>query len=190
MTTWEAAPPRWRPCGFFFFNDPATTEIYTLSDTLSLHDALPICLTQLDARACLVNQIDGFVRKEAVGNVTVGKVDGIAQSLVRVAYRVKLFVALAHALNHLNGFFLAGSGHLHGLKAAFEGAVLFHGLAIFAGSRGANALNLAARKSGLQNIGGVQRAFGGTGANQRVQFINEDNGVLALHQFFHDGLEA
>src|SRR6478609_2029124 len=25
--------------GFFFFNDPATTEIYTLS----LHDALPIC---------------------------------------------------------------------------------------------------------------------------------------------------
>src|SRR5881398_4145927 len=31
---------------FFFFNDTATTEIYTLSDTLSLHDALPI----LDAR--------------------------------------------------------------------------------------------------------------------------------------------
>src|SRR6266704_954165 len=26
-------------CLFFFFNDPATTEIYTLS----LHDALPIC---------------------------------------------------------------------------------------------------------------------------------------------------
>ena len=29
------------PC-FFFFNDTATTEIYTLVDTLSLHDALPI----------------------------------------------------------------------------------------------------------------------------------------------------
>src|SRR5271170_8437337 len=27
-------------CFFFFFNDTATTEIYTLS----LHDALPICL--------------------------------------------------------------------------------------------------------------------------------------------------
>src|SRR5690348_18483049 len=27
-------------CFFFFFNDPATTEIYTLS----LHDALPICV--------------------------------------------------------------------------------------------------------------------------------------------------
>src|SRR5213595_4369559 len=26
----------------FFFNDTATTEIYTTEDTLSLHDALPI----------------------------------------------------------------------------------------------------------------------------------------------------
>src|SRR3989441_8623460 len=31
---------------FFFFNDTATTEIYTLS----LHDALPICLVVLRAR--------------------------------------------------------------------------------------------------------------------------------------------
>src|SRR5258708_35371733 len=29
-------------CFFFFFNDTATTEIYTLS----LHDALPICVEQ------------------------------------------------------------------------------------------------------------------------------------------------
>src|SRR3712207_9298316 len=28
--------------GFFFFNDTATTEIYTLS----LHDALPICIAE------------------------------------------------------------------------------------------------------------------------------------------------
>src|SRR3546814_14543734 len=28
----------------FFFNDTATTEIYTYRHTLSLHDALPICL--------------------------------------------------------------------------------------------------------------------------------------------------
>src|SRR3712207_8304155 len=34
-------------CGFFFFNDTATTEIYTLS----LHDALPISPFQLDAPA-------------------------------------------------------------------------------------------------------------------------------------------
>src|SRR5881398_1168978 len=36
---------------FFFFNDTATTEIYTLSDTLSLHDALPISRQRLTATA-------------------------------------------------------------------------------------------------------------------------------------------
>src|SRR2546428_5558981 len=33
---------------FFFFNDTATTEIYTLS----LHDALPICSHRAGARFC------------------------------------------------------------------------------------------------------------------------------------------
>src|SRR5258708_36390138 len=33
---------------FFFFNDTATTEIYTLS----LHDALPICRVGAGAEAC------------------------------------------------------------------------------------------------------------------------------------------
>src|SRR6058998_987701 len=32
------------PERFFFFNDTATTEIYTVMNTLSLHDALPISM--------------------------------------------------------------------------------------------------------------------------------------------------
>src|SRR6266498_1390543 len=36
-------PKRWTVNRFFFFNDTATTEIYTLS----LHDALPICNTSI-----------------------------------------------------------------------------------------------------------------------------------------------
>src|SRR3546814_11617118 len=31
---------------FFFFNDTATTEIYTYGHTLSLHDALPISMVR------------------------------------------------------------------------------------------------------------------------------------------------
>src|SRR2546430_16008993 len=38
---------------FFFFNDTATTEIYTLS----LHDALPICDARVDLR-CLDEAFD------------------------------------------------------------------------------------------------------------------------------------
>src|SRR5881392_1674197 len=41
----ELRPSFWpgsSSCSFFFFNDTATTEIYTTHNTLSLHDALPI----------------------------------------------------------------------------------------------------------------------------------------------------
>src|SRR5688572_32892734 len=49
---------------FFFFNDTATTEIYTLS----LHDALPICLHCADAR-----DVDGLDTRERrhLGHVAV-----------------------------------------------------------------------------------------------------------------------
>src|SRR3546814_11874084 len=44
-------------CGivfYFFFNDTATTEIYTYGHTLSLHDALPIsdCDDPADGESC------------------------------------------------------------------------------------------------------------------------------------------
>src|SRR5213082_2921186 len=43
----ERVDARYVVASSFFFNDPAPTEIYTVSDTLSLHDALPISLNQI-----------------------------------------------------------------------------------------------------------------------------------------------
>src|SRR5258708_24249741 len=52
-------------CSFFFFNDTATTEIYTLS----LHDALPICpglaLSQNSGGSRAANADDGAPRRHA-----------------------------------------------------------------------------------------------------------------------------
>src|SRR5256885_16373761 len=42
-------------CFFFFFNDTATTEIYTLS----LHDALPICRARRCTAGCRARQSAG-----------------------------------------------------------------------------------------------------------------------------------
>src|SRR3546814_12418284 len=41
---WSSWIARVRRFLLFFFNDAATTEIYTYLHTLSLHDALPICV--------------------------------------------------------------------------------------------------------------------------------------------------
>src|SRR2546426_8357874 len=51
---------------FFFFNDTATTEIYTLS----LHDALPISLSRPSGRAALLRR--QAARSARLGN-TVGE---------------------------------------------------------------------------------------------------------------------
>src|SRR2546430_17725381 len=51
---------------FFFFNDTATTEIYTLS----LHDALPICLRRCDAG---VSSLQGLSESHRLGDFVVHK---------------------------------------------------------------------------------------------------------------------
>src|SRR5213075_3573135 len=43
---------------FFFFNDTATTEIYTTRHTLSLHDALPISRRQVRDRGVCDQRAD------------------------------------------------------------------------------------------------------------------------------------
>src|SRR3712207_7525530 len=50
---------------FFFFNDTATTEIYTLS----LHDALPICERHREHRHLRIGALDGEVGARQTGGV-------------------------------------------------------------------------------------------------------------------------
>ncbi len=147
-------------------------------------------LAQLDARTRFVDQIDGLVRKETIRNKACGSVDGGFDGFVGVGHGVELFVALLDTEQNADGIGLRGRRNFHGLEAALEGTVLFDGLAVFARRSGADALDFAARKSRLQNIGGVERTFGRACAHQRVELINKDDGVLILHQLFHDGLEA
>src|SRR3546814_6981498 len=52
-----------------FFNDPATTEIYTYGHTLSLHDALPICSIRKNAVDCL----SGFRRLGPTSLLTISR---------------------------------------------------------------------------------------------------------------------
>src|SRR5213082_1586596 len=81
-------------CCFFFFNDTATTEIYTVSDTLSLHDALPISRDQRlelrrasempprDHRAVLEPEVEQVaVDEERVAQIGHGVEEGVKTGL-------------------------------------------------------------------------------------------------------------
>src|SRR5256884_6703600 len=61
---------------FFFFNDTATTEIYTLS----LHDALPICKLTSDGLTAHLGFSSAMTTGEVSGGYTLGLADPYALS--------------------------------------------------------------------------------------------------------------
>src|SRR6202790_4592681 len=103
---------------------------------------------------------------------------------------MKFFVAFFYAEENLDGVRFVRRRNFYRLEAALERPVFFNRLAVFRGRGCADALNLAARQGWLQYVGGVQRAFRRSRAYKRVKFVDEDDGILRLHQLLHDGLEA
>ena len=56
--------------------------------------------------------------------------------------------------------------------------------------RGADAGDVAPRQGRLQDVRGVERTLGRTGADQGVDLVDEDEHVLALLEFLEDALQA
>ena len=147
---------------------------------------------RLDAhpRGGLVDQVDGLVRQEAVGDVAVGELGGGLERLVGDLHAVVLLVALAQALEDLHGLLGGGLLDLDLLEAALERRVPLQVLAVLVERGGADRLQLAAGERRLQDRGGVDRALGGAGADQVVELVDEQDDVAALGDLLHHLLEA
>src|SRR5689334_16389236 len=104
--------------------------------------------------------------------------DGEINRVVGVGDGVELLVTLLDSEKNLDRVRLVRRRNLNGLESALERPVLFDRLAVFSRRGCADALNFSAGESGLQNVGGVQRAFRRACANQGMQLINEDDGIL------------
>ena len=103
---------------------------------------------------------------------------------------MELLVLFLDPLDDLDRIFLVRRRHFDSLEAPLQRAVLLDRFAIFRRSRCANALDLAAGQCGLEYIGGIERPFRRPRPHQRVQLVDEHDGVLALHQLLHDRLQT
>src|SRR5712691_2889828 len=103
---------------------------------------------------------------------------GEVNGLVGVSDGVELLVPVFDPEQNFGGVGLVRRWNFDCLEAALQRAVLFDGLAILARGGGADALDLTARQSRLQDVSGVERAFGRTCAYQGMQLVNEDDGIL------------
>src|SRR4051812_31155580 len=98
------------------------------------------------------------------------------------------FVAIAQTLENRDGVFLGRRLNVHRLESPGQGRVLLDVLAVLIEGRRADALNLATRKRGLENVRCVDRAFSAAGADERMQLVDEENDVLRSADFVHDRL--
>jgi hypothetical protein len=75
------------------------------------------------------------------------------------------------------------------LEAALEGGVALDVLAVLVERRGADALELAAGERRLEDVGGIDRALGRAGADQCVELVDEQDGVVGVAELLDDLLE-
>src|SRR2546428_2225440 len=75
------------------------------------------------------------------------------------------------------------------LEPTLEGSVFFDVLAVLVERGRADALNLAARERGFEDVGGVDRAFRRAGPDQRVQLVNEQHDLAARANLVEDLLQ-
>ena len=96
------------------------------------------------------------------------------------------FVALAQAAQNTDGVLDVGLADIDDLEAAFERGILLDVLPIFVKSCRAYSVQAAAGERGLQHVAGVHRSFGRAGADQSMEFVDEEDnfavGVFDLLQ--------
>ena len=76
------------------------------------------------------------------------------------------------------------------LKAPFQRRIFFHSFAVLVQRRRADAAQLAARQGGLEHIRCIHGAFGGAGADQCMQLIDEQHDLaVGLGDFLQNRFE-
>ena len=127
----------------------------------------------------LVDQVDRLVGQEAVGDVAVGERRRGHQRAVGDAHAVVQLVLLLDAAQDADGVLNARLAHEHRLEAPRQRGVLLDMLAVLVERGGADAVQLAARELGLEQVRRIHRAVGAPGADQRVHLVDEQDDLAA-----------
>ncbi len=141
------------------------------------------------ARAGFVHDVDRLVRQEAAGDVTVGKLHRHLERFVGELRLVVRLVLRAQTLQDQNRFLHSRRLDLHRLETALERGVLLDVLAVLVQRRRADALQFPAAERRLDDVRSVHRAFRGTGADDGVQLVDEEDDVLGATDLVHDRLD-
>ena len=142
--------------------------------------------------ACgLIDQVDGLVGQEAVGDVAIGEVGGRHERAIGDVHAVEDLVLLLQATKDRDSVLNGRLAHQNGLKTAGKRRVLLDVLAVFVKRGRANRVQVATGERGLEDVTGVHGALGGTRAHDGMELVDEqDDLAFGLLDFLEHGLQA
>ena len=159
---------------------------------LLLHLHLPGqgLVVEVHVGAGLVDEVNGLVGEEAVGDVPLGHGHRQAAHLGGDGHEVEPLVVGGDALDDLHAVLDGGLLHHDGLEAPLQGGVLLDVLAVLGEGGGADDLDLAPAQGGLEDVGGVHGALGVAGAHDVVDLVDDQDDVAQLLDLLNEALHA
>ena len=128
-----------------------------------------------DTAGGLIDQVDGFVRQKAVGDVTMRQLGSGDDGRVSDVDAVVQLIALLQATQDGDGAFHRGLADQHLLESPLQRSVLLDVLAVFVQRGSADAVQLAASEGRFQHVAGVHRTIRFSCTYHRMKFINKNN---------------
>ncbi len=143
-----------------------------------------------NAAAGLIDQIDGLIGKETVGDVAVPKGGGGDESFIGNLEAMVGLITLAQPSEDFDGVLDRWLTHVHRLEASLQGRIPFDVFAVLIECGSADALQFAAGKGWLEDVGGIDGTLGSAGADEGVHLINDKDHVGRTTDLVHDLFEA
>ena len=123
-------------------------------------------------------------------NITVGKSSRSFYGSVSIVNVVIIFVSFLDPFKNGNGFLYRWLIDLNRLHPTFQGGILFNDPVLIKSSS-PNQLQFTTSEGRFKDISGIHIAItGGTSSDNLMDFINEENDILTLTNFFHQFLHA
>ena len=165
-------------------------EGHVLQIPLHLHPAVDGRILQVQIRAGLVDEVDGLVRQEPVGDIPLRQQHRLPQHALRDGHPVVRLIVVGDTLEDLQRVLDAGLRHRHRLEAPLQRRILLDILAVFVEGGGSDDLNLPTGQGGLEDVGGVHAALGISGPYDVVYLVDDQNHVAQLADLLDEPLHA
>ena len=146
--------------------------------------------TQVHIGAGLIQQVDGLIRHEPVGDIPVGQIDRLNDDLIGDEHAVEGLIIALDAPEDVLRLRQRGLVDDHRLEAALQRGVLFDIFAVFLQGGGADDLDLAPAQGGLQDVGGVHAALCVACAHQIVDLVDDQNNIAQRLDLLDQALHA